>query len=803
MARQFRFALRGLRHSPGFTVVTLVTLALGLAGTVTMFAAVNAAFFKPLSYPDEGTLMKVYEAGTGKPTIAVPFPVGERWVGDNRTFTGLALYAWGSEINVSDRRSAMRVGFAEVSSRFFQVMQTGPARGRLFTAEEARPGGAAAVVISDRLWHQLLGGRPDAIGQTVLVGGAPVPVVGVMPPGFDFPNATDLWGALDRYPPERLGSSTAHNFSVIGRLRPGVSPADAARDLTAVNRTMEATDPLMAKEHLDAHVVPLRTDLLGPQASVMLIGLGAVLLVLLIACVNVVNLMLARSVSLETQTGIRLALGASRLAIVRGVVAEGLLLAVGGGLAGTLLGLASTRLVSTMTPDTITRGQPLTLDWRVAALTIAVTTAAGVLCALLPSLRSARVDARQALAAGGRTITSSPRRVMNLLVGVEVALAFVLLFGAGLLARTDAALERVAPGFRTEGVTLMNVSIGGLPSSPYGSPDARRRFFARLDQAVTAIAGVAHVGLAETLPLGFSANGQFEVLGRGLVDRTVRIDYRLIGGDYFQALDIPLRSGRFLSRTDDDNHPRVAVVNDTLARRVFGQTDPIGQQIRMPGMDGGDHQYATIVGVVADIHHYGPGRPPLAEAYFPYLQRPWRTYSMSFVVTGTAASGPAIARAMRARLHALDPTVPPEFSTMAERMATVLEPSRFRARLLGILASLALALAAVGIFGVVSYGVARRRQEIGVRMALGAAPRRIVALVLRSGLRPVAAGALAGSLAALFLARLLADYLFEVAPRDGLTLAASAATLVLAGLAANWWPAYAASRVDPMRTLRE
>jgi putative ABC transport system permease protein len=802
MMRELRFAVRGLRRSPGFTAVTLATLALGLAGTVTMFAAVNAAFFRPLPYPDEATLVRAYEAGTGKPTIAVPFPVGAAWVRDNRTFTGLALYAWGSEINVSDGRSATRAGFAEVTSRFFEVMRIGPARGRLFTADETRPGGAGAVLISDRLWRQLLGGRPDAIGQTTLIDGAPVPVVGVMPPGFHFPDATDVWGALERYPPASLGSSTAHNFSVIGRLRPGVSPAGATRDLTAVNRTIEATDPEMAKEHLDASVVPLRADLLGPQAGVVLIGLGAVLTVLLIACVNVVNLMLARSVAVEAQTGIRVALGASRLAIARGVVAEGLVLAAGGGAAGALLGLAGTRLVSTMTPDTVTQGQPLGVDWRVGALTIAATTLAGVLCALLPSLRSARVDARQALAGGSRTIASSPRRLMNALVGVEVALAFVLLFAAGLLARTDAALERVDPGFRTEGVTLMNVSIGGLPSSPYGSPNARRRCFARLDEAVSGIAGVARVGLAETLPLGFSANGQFEVLGRGLVPRTMRIDYRLVGGDYFQALDIPLRRGRFLNRTDDADHPRVAVVNETLARRVFGQQNPIGQQIRMPGMDGGDDRYADVVGVVGDIHHDGPSQPPLAEAYFPYLQRPWRTYSMSLVVTGTAPE-PTLVNAMRARLGALDPTVPPVFSTLAERMATVLEPSRFRARLLGVLAGLALVLAAVGIFGVVSYGVACRRQEIGVRMALGAAPGRITALVLRSGLGPVVAGALAGSLAALFLARTLATYLFQVAPRDTLTLAATGLTLVLVGLAANWWPAHLAARLDPMRTLRE
>jgi putative ABC transport system permease protein len=802
MFRDLRFAARGLRRSPGFTAVTLATLALGLAGTVTMFAAVNAAFLKPLPYPDESTLTKVYEAGRSSTTVAVPFPVGQAWVNANRSFTGLALYASGSGLNVSDGHSAMRAGVAEVSREFFQVMQIGPARGRLFAADETRPDGAPAVVVSDRLWRRLLGGRPGAVGQTMLVDGVPVPVVGVMPPGFTFPDDTDVWSSLERYPPGELGSSTAHNFEAVGRLRPGATAAGAARDLTAINRTLESADPLMAKEHLDASVVPLRTDLLGPQAAVVLIGLGAVLAVLLIACVNVVNLMLARAVSFETQTGIRVALGASRLAIARGVVAEGLVLAVGGGVAGTLLGMAGTRLVSTMTPETITRGQPLGVDWRVGALTVAVTTLAGVLCALLPSLRSARVDARQALAAGSRTLASSPRRMMNLLVGVEVALAFVLLFGAGLLARTDAALERVDPGFRTEGVTLMNVSIGGLPSSPYGDADARRQFLSRLDQAVTAMAGVTRVGLAETLPMGFSANGQFEVLGRGKVPRTMRIDYRLIGGDYFQALDIPLRRGRFLSRTDDDSHPRVAVVNATLARTVFGDVNPIGQQIRMPGMDGGDDRFAEIVGVVGDIHHYGPSRPPLAEAYFPYLQRPWRTYSMTFVVTGTSPES-TIVNAMRDRVAALDPSVPPVFSTMAARMTKVLEPGRFRARLLGVLAGLALVLAAVGIFGVVSYGVARRRQEIGIRMALGAAPGRIAVLVLRSGLGPVVTGALAGSLAALFLARTLTDYLFQVAPRDALTLAASAGTLMLAGLLANWWPAYLAARVDPMRTLRE
>jgi predicted permease len=530
----------------------------------------------------------------------------------------------------------------------------------------------------------------------------------------------------------------------------------------------------------------------------ILIGLGAVLCVLLVSCVNVANLMLARAVSRETETGIRVALGAGQSEIVRGVLVEGLILAAVGAALGMALAFWSLGLVSRLTPASVTGGDPLTVDWRVLALTIAATVISGLVCAALPALRASRVDARDALAAGARSLAASPRRAMNVLVAVEVALAFVLLFGAGLLARSFAGLDRMSPGFRIDDLLLAEVSIGFLESSPYQQPARRRDFFMRLEAALDEVSAIRSIGLAALPPGGFSPNGGMLVDGRAQPERDIH--FRLVGGDYFSVLQIPIRRGRAFTDFDAAEQPQVAVVNEELVRRVFPDVDPIGQRISMNGMDGGTG-VATIVGVVGDVRHRGPALPAVPEAYFSYRQRPRRTHSMTLIVDSSLSVADA-ASLIRDRVRAIDPLLPPEFSTMAERMAVYVEPARYRASLIGSLAGLALALAIVGITGVVSYGVARRQHEIGIRVALGATPGAISRLVVRGGMMPVAIGGLVGTLAALGLARSLSTFLYEVDTADPFTLFAVGAALLLAGAVASYVPARRAARLTPQETLR-
>jgi predicted permease len=783
---------------PGFTVVTVLTLALGIGATVTMSAAVNAAFIRPLPFPAERRLVKIYQANQRSAQVRVPLEVAHDWSAATRQSSALAAYLSGIGVNVSNGREALRVQMARVTRPFFAAMAVAPVRGRDFSANETAAGAAPAVIISHRLWQQLFDGRDDVLQQPLMFEGLPVPIIGVMADGFTYPDNTDLWAAVEREGAGAYGDRTAHNFDVVARLAPPATPEALQRELATVSDQLEQQYPEMAKENAGVVVVPLRTDLLGPTADVVRIGIGAVLCVLLVACVNVANLMLARSVSRESESGIRLALGAGRAAIVRLVVAEGLTLAAAGAALGVLLAAWGTRLVTAFAPESVTGGAPLSIDVRVLATTLIITMAVGVICAAVPAWRASRVDAGHALALGGRSVAGSPRRIMRVLVGVEVALAFVLLFVATLLVRTYTGLERVNPGYRTSDLVLARLSIGFLDASVYGTPEARRQFFERLESSIASTPGIHRAGLAALMPLGFSPNGRFLVEGRPQAISGVH--FRLVGGDYFGVFGIPVIRGRAFDAGDDAAHPQVAVVNQALVRLAFPDADPIGQVVSMPGMDGGSG-VAAIVGVVGDVQHGGPGRPVVPEAYFSYRQRPWRTHTMTFILDSTRPTPDTVA-VVRERVRAIDPLVPPAFETMAARAAAFLEPAAFRARVLAILAALALLLALVGIGGVVSYGVARRHREIGIRAALGATPGAVARLVVTDGLIPVIAGGVVGTLGALAAARLVETFLFNVGPRDPLTLVLVAAAMTAVGVAACWWPARRAATIDPAGVLR-
>jgi predicted permease len=798
IARDVRFAWRNVRGGAAVSIVTIATLALGLGGTVTMFAAVNAAFLTPLPYPDEQTLVKVYQASRARSDIAVPLPVLLDWSRDTRAFAAIGGYLSGIAVNVQSEGDATRARLARVSRPVFHAIGVAPVQGRIFSDADLRIGAPPVVIIGHALATRLFGPGGDPLTSRLRIDGAEVPIVGVMPEGFTFPDGTDLWAPVEPAGPLAYGDRTAHNFTVVGRLSSGATVASAKAELDRLSDEQEALSPAMARANLQTSVVPLRVDLLGAQADMVWIGLAAVVCVLLVACVNVANLMLARNLTRETDTGIRLALGAGRGEIVRLILVEGIVLASAGAGLGLVLAMWGTGLIEAMAPESVTGGEPLRIDARVVGLTVMATAAAGLLCAVLPALRTSRVDPREALAGGGRGVASSPRRVMNALAGVEVALAFVLIFSAGVLGRSHARLDAVDLGYRTEGLLLARFSLGALPGSAYATPDVRRGFFERLEQDLSTLPGLRSLGLTALTPPGFSPNGQLFIEGRTQVGQA---HWRLVGGDYFRAMGIVVRRGRVFQPEDGADAAPVAVINESLARLAFPNQDPMGQRIAMPGMDGGSDTASTIVGIVGDVRHRGPHQPPVPEAYFSYRQRPWRTYGMTVVIDASTPTD-VLVDAVRAQARAVDPGVPPDLRTMEAAMAPFLEPSAFRARLLVVLAGIALGLAIVGIAGVVSYGVARRRREMGIRAALGASPRAIVGLVTRAGLWPVVAGAAAGAIGALAAGRWLASFVFGVSERDPVSLALTAAALLVAGLIASWWPARRAARVDPAAVLR-
>jgi putative ABC transport system permease protein len=654
------------------------------------------------------------------------------------------------------------------------------------------------VIVSDRLWRQAFGGAPRLEGHRLRIEGLDDPVIGVMPAGFDFPERSEIWFPL---PTEDGTARSAHNYSVIGRLRPDVSMARAQADMDTVAASL-ARDYPQDETAYGVAVVPLRRDLLGATGPVLLLLLGAVSFVLLIACANVANLLLARSLARRGETTVRLALGAGRRALVRPFVLESLVLSLAGGGLGLGLAALASRFLAGLAPAQVLDPASFRLDGWVLLFTFLVALAVGLLCGLAPALRASRQDLRTALAVGGRGVAEG-RRGMRVLIGAEVAIAFVLLVGAGLLLRSVWRLQEVEPGFQPHHVTLLNFAMGGLAGSKYDDPQWRSRFFSSLLDRAAALPAVRQAALINDPPLsGSSSDGTLELedVAGEPSGQTRTAHYRLIGGDYFATLGIPVLRGRALAAADRADAPQVAVVNATLARDLGGPGKALGRRVRIPGMDGVEAR-ATIVGVVGDVHHRGLALPPVPEIYFPLVQRPLRSDQMSLAVKSDEAPE-QVEKALREAAHALDPGLPVDGGSMDGLLAADLAQGRFRARLLGGFAAVALALAGVGIFGVVSYAARRRYREVGIRMALGADRGTVRSLVMREGMTPVVLGMTVGIAAAFALSRLLASLLFEIDVADPATFLGVALLLGLAALLSTYLPAQWATHVDPVEALR-
>jgi predicted permease len=798
IAQDIRFGVRTLLRRPAFTLLALATLAIGIGANAAIFSVIDAVLLAPLPYPEGGRLVTLWEVGEEGGQMHVAAPNFHDWRAQARSFTGMAThpsYRFGGPTTVLGGEEPVRVWTAYVSGDFFRVMGVAPALGRAFGPDEVLPGGAPLAVVSHAFWRDQLGGRSTLDGVVLRVGSATVPVLGVMPSGFRYPADSDIWVSD---PVEQGDSRTSHNYAVTARLLPGVDIAGAQREMSAIAGRIRAQYGEQASA-VDVRVTPLHDELVDSARQPLLLLLGAAGLVLLIACTNLASALLARAGARRVEFAIRSSLGAGRVRLVRQLFTESLLLSVAGAAAGVLLAGAIVRAFTAVGP-TLARGDAAVgVDTRVLLFSAALALLSAVLFGLIPALRVAEGTAAGVLREGGRGAAGGRTRMWNALVAAEVALALVLLVASGLLIRSFSRILAVDPGFTSDGVLTVDLE---LPTALYPTDAAVAQYHVALLEELRAVPGVDAAGLINHLPLaGVRINGGLDI--DGLPDAAAYADYRAASAGYFDALGIRVVRGRGFDETDRSGGPHAAVVNEQFVSRFLAGRDPIGTVLRNLSNDSFRYGDAplTIVGVVADVRHGGLLAAPAPEVYVNAAQRGFRARSATVVLRSRDIS-PALVATVRDRIRARDASVPMEFRTMRERVDGSLADRRFALLVLGSFAAIALVLAGVGIYGVVSYSVERRRREMGVRLALGAAPASVRGLVVRDAMRIVAAGLAVGIVGAAAASRLLRSMLFDVSAADPLTFVTVVAILAGVALLACWIPALRTTRVDPLLALR-
>jgi len=801
--QDLRYGARMMSKQPGFTLIAALTLSLGIGANTAIFSVVNAVLLRPLTYPDPGRLMQIGQSGTGGDDGSVGEPKFLFWRDQNQTFEAMALYQpIGSGVNLASGNDAEYVSALKVSLDFFRALGVAPSLGRGFTREEDQPGGERVAIVSYGLWRRRFGADEGLIGRSVAINGANHTVVGVLPPGFQFLPDADVFTPL-RPSPE--GDSDS-NYGAIGRLKPGGAEAQAQADLKLVAEKYRAAFPRRMQPNESAAAVSLQRSQTADVRSLLWLLLGAVGFVLLIACANVANLQLTRAAARQKEMAVRKALGASRARVARQLITEGVLLALVGGGAGLLLAVWGMDGLTRLIPEgALPYLGEITLDWRVLAFALAASLATGLVFGLAPAFQMARVDVNRALKEGTSrgTTAAAQGRLRGGLVVAEVALSLLLLIGAALMIQTFINLRRVAPGFDPRNVLTFQIS----PSGPnYDTTAKTSDFYRRALERVKSLPGVEAAAVTSNLPLSAQFRMPFAVEGQP--PRPESVQLRLITPEYFRALRIPLRQGREFAETDAAGTGNVAMVNEAFARRYILNADPLNQQLQIGrGQRPLKH---LIVGVVGDTKHFGLGAAAPPMMYIPASQSPdslmllMRRYlSVKFVVR-TTADPLLVGEAVREQMRALDATLPvTELRTMEQVVSSSVVSERFNTTLLGLFAALGLSLAAVGIYGVMSYTVAQRTPEIGVRMAIGAQASDILKLlVIRQGLKLTLIGAGLGLLGALGLTRLMKSLLFGVSATDPLTFASITSLLTVVALLACWIPARRATKVDPMVALR-
>jgi putative ABC transport system permease protein len=810
LVQDLRYSLRGLLKSPGFAAVAVIVLALGIGANTAIFSVVNAVLLRPLPYPDADRLVRIWHVPPAKsfPGISL-FSVSPAnyldWENQNHVFAQMAIYG-GRDFDLTGTDHPEEVEGSAVSSHFFSVLQVQPMLGRVFTPEEDQPGHGNVVILSHRFWQNHFGSNPDIVGRTIHLNGGSYLVAGVMPASMRLPDTAQIWTPLGWTDQERAVRGN-HNYLVIARLKPSVDFKQAQAEMNTISARLEQQYPEDDKGW-GAVTLPLRDDLVSDVRPALLVLLGAVAFVLLIACANIANLVLAKTFARKKEIAIRTALGASTSRVLSQVLSETVLLALGGGALGLVMAHSGVRLIVAFLADKLPRFAEIAIDSRVLGFTLVISLFTGVLAGLLPAWRLIKTDLNEALKQGlGRTDTDSGgQRARSMLVVSEVALSLILLIGAGLMIRSLWQLRAVDPGFDPHNVLTVTVSV---PATKFPVPAQQISFFDQVLQRVRTLPGVESASVIDNLPLGGGGSHQpVAIEGRRAVPMSEQpeVDVRLISTGYLSAMRIPLLRGRDISDADAAGRPAVVLISDSMAKRLWPSEDPIGKHLTLSFFPDAVRE---IVGVVADtkLDALDESRDT-ATLYFPLDQVSapsggWRSFGMSLAVR--TASNPASAvSAVTNAVHQIDRDAPVlDIQSMDDLINNSLSQQRFSMLLLGAFAGLALLLAAVGIYSVLSYSVRRRIREIGIRMALGAQIGDVLRLIVIEGMRPTLIGVVIGLAGALALGRVLANLIYGVKPTDPITFGAVSVLLAGVGLFASIIPAYRATRVEPMKTLRD
>jgi len=800
--QDLRYGARMLLKKPGFTLIAVISLALGIGANTVIFSVVNTLLLKSLPYhePDRIVLVWGAEPSRNNRSQVSATDVAD-WRRQNSVFAEITTYGNWSATLLADG-DPERINGIQVGDGFFSALQGEPLLGRVFLPEEQEDGKDFVLVLGYGLWQRRFGGDPNIIGRQVNLSGKPYTIVGVMPAEFQsLPTSlVDPRGEFYRPVAEKYDEAerSSRHLRAIARLKPDVTLQQAQAEMSLIARQIEQQHP---ESNTDYHVwlTTLTEDTVGGLRQTLLLLLGAVFFVLLIACANVSNLLLARSVARQKELAIRAALGAGRVRLVRQLLTESVLLAGAGGALGLLLALWGTSLVESLGAQVTPLLSGVKLDVRVLAFTLLISLLTGVVFGLAPALSVSRPALNETLKAGARSAETHGSRLRGALVVAEMALALVLLVCAGLLIKSVLRLRAVNPGFNPTNLLTMNVA---LPSAKYPRPQQRVEFHNRLIERLAVVPGVEAAGFTSVLP--FSSN--FDGRGLAVEDQPkppgaeINVDLYIITPDYLRTMAIPLRTGRALTGRDTADAPLVALINETMARALWPNQSPLGKRIKFPGSEQNPQPWRTIVGVVADVAQYALDRQPPMQIYLADAQFP---ASFMTLVVRTASTPAGFTAAVRNEVRALDKDQAVfSIATLEELLGASIALRRFSMLLLLSFAAIALALAAVGVYGVISYAVTQRTQEIGIRMALGAQAGDVLRLVVGQGLRLVLSGVVIGLAAAFGLTRLLGSLLFEVSATDPLTFALIALLLVAVALLACWIPARRAMKVDPMIALR-
>ena len=805
LLQDLRYGARMLWSRPGFTLVTVLTLALGIGANTAIFSLVNAVLLKPLPFADPERLVMVWEdaSSIGFPRNT-PAPANYvDWKTQTHSFEDMAAVQTVS-YNLTGAGEPQKLNGQAVTANLFRLLGVSPALGRSFTADEENPGNNRVVILGHALWRDSFGGERSVVGKEIQLNGEKYTVAGVMPQGFQLLDPyVNVWVPLAQAP-EDWANRGGHYLQVVARMKPGVTVEQADADVKTVMARISRDNPDEAAG-LGAFVLPLRDQLAGDVRKPLMMLLVAVAFVLLISCANIAGLLLSRSVARRREMAIRVALGASRWRVVRQLLTESALLSLMGGGLGLLLALWSFAFLQQLIPPSMALSAGLGVDGRVLFFTLAVSLLTGTLFGLAPALQASKAGPGEALKAGGGGrggTASGGRRLRNAFVVSEVALALVLLVGAGLLIQSLRKLQGQYSVIKPENVLTMMTT---LPAGRYAEHSQRLAFYEGVLARVRSLPGVVSAGYTTSVPLmwkggtsGFVVEGRPPERGLGN-----DANHRQVTPDYLQTLGLPLKSGRYLSDSDGPNSQPVAVINEAMARAYWPGEEAVGKRFKIGGLDS-PRPWVTVAGVVADIRQMGLDEPAKPEMYLPYRQVDYyQWFAPGYLAIRTSVDPQSLVAAVRREVYAVDPTQPvANVKTMAEILGVESAQRRVGMTLLAVFAGLALALASLGIYGVLSFFVAQHTQEIGVRLALGAQPRSVLALVLRRGMALALAGVCVGLLGAFALTRLMQSQLFEVSATDPLTYAALALLLTTVALVACVLPARRATKVDPLVALR-